>query len=299
MITVIGSLNMDLVLNTTHFPQIGETITSTQYCEIPGGKGANQAVTIGKLQGHVEMIGAVGTDALGEKLLQNLTENGVGISGIKSCSNITTGTAFINVDNHGDNKIILVPGANHLVTSLDIDTHASLIEQSDFVILQLEIPLDTVAYAIKKAHSLGKKTVLNPAPACKLNASILQHIDILTPNETELELLTDIKINSFEDIKAASHKLIALGVKTVIVTIGDKGALIITNEHFFHIPGHKVNAIDTTAAGDSFTGALTLALSQGKSIEDAATFANKVASITVQRKGAQVSLPCLSELQLI
>lgn len=296
MITVIGSLNMDLVLYTPYFPQVGETISSTSYVEIPGGKGANQAVTIGKLKGNVEMIGAVGTDELGNKLLQNLSLNGVGMQGIKCCDHVPTGTAFINVDEQGDNKIILVPGANRELTPEDIDLQMPLIEKSECVILQLEIPLETVAYSIKKAKELQKTIILNPAPACKLDMKILKNVDILTPNETELEILTDTKVHTFEDIKRSSHKLLAQGIKAVIVTVGDKGAVIVTKEGLTHIPGHKVNAVDTTAAGDSFTGALALSLNQGNSIDDAIQFANKVASITVQREGAQISLPTLDEL---
>ncbi|WP_053984617.1 ribokinase [Niameybacter massiliensis] len=294
MITVIGSLNMDLVLYTSYFPQVGETISSTRYLEIPGGKGANQAMSIGKLNGSVEMIGAIGNDGFGDKLIQNLSNHGIGIQGIKRCTS-TTGTAFINVDDHGDNKIILVPGANYELTTQHIDEEIHLLEKSEFIILQLEVPLTTVFYAIQKAKELNKTVILNPAPACKLDANLLKNVDILTPNETELEILTDTKINTLKDIKYACHKLLAQGIKAVIVTIGAKGAVIVTMNNFISIPGYEVDAIDTTAAGDSFTGALALGLNQGYDLEAATHFANQVASITVQRKGAQISLPTLDE----
>ncbi|WP_308415554.1 ribokinase [Sporanaerobium hydrogeniformans] len=297
MITIIGSLNIDLMVYTKYFPGSGETITSQHYVDLPGGKGANQAVTIGRLGGQVEMIGAVGKDLYGQRLLNNLKANGIGTSGIKECSGANTGLAFINVDETGSNKIILIPGANHLLVPTDIDQNMHLIDQSHFILLQLEIPLATVHYALREAYKRRKKTILNPAPACKLSPEILQYVDILTPNELELALLTNLPVDSLDAMSVAAKTLIQQGVKVVIVTLGDKGVLVVASDKVSHIPAYPVKVVDTTAAGDAFTGALVLALSQGDILQDAVHFANKVASIVVQRPGTQISLPTLNEIK--
>ena len=296
MITVIGSLNIDLIVYTQHFPETGETLTAYKQSDAPGGKGANQAVTIGRLGGQVEMIGAIGTDIYGQRLITNLTANGVGTRGIKQYPDSSTGMAFINVDQVGSNKIILVPGANHLLSPKDIDENIGLIEESHFVLLQLEIPLETVQYTLLQAYKLRKKTILNPAPACKLPSEYLQYVDILTPNELELGALTGHPLTDIDSMKVAAQTLIHQGVKVVIVTLGEKGVLVVSADKSSYIPAYPVKAVDTTAAGDAFTGALVLALSQGEILQDAVHFANKVASIVVQRPGTQVSLPTLEEV---
>lgn len=295
-ITVVGSLNMDMVVNIPHIPKIGETISAKTLKKIPGGKGANQAVAAAKLGANVNMIGCVGTDEFGHILMSNLEKEGVQITGIAEETNTSTGLAFINVSDEGDNNIVVVAGANESCSIKHIQKHRNILEKSQILILQLEIPLETVTYTIEMAKELDKMVILNPAPAIKLSDSLLKMVDVLTPNETELEILTDTKIESIDDVKKSAKLLLDKGVKTIIVTMGEKGAVLVNNHDCLHVPVIKVEAMDTTAAGDSFTAALAVGLCEGMSYPDAIEFANKVASIVVTREGAQTSLPTREEV---
>jgi ribokinase len=287
---------MDLVVNVSHMPKVGETIMGRNFITIPGGKGANQAVAAGKLGADVYMIGKVGTDEYGSVLMDNLKSANVDVSGVKQQENMHTGLAFINVDNSGNNNIVVVSGANGTCSKEDIDTYKNIIQESEIIILQLEIPLDTVIYAVNIAKDLNKTVILNPAPAVQLPDRLLKQVDILTPNETELEILTGIEVNSLDDVEKAARVLLGKGVNAIIVTVGEKGAVMINDSEVLHVPVEKVDVADTTAAGDSFTASLAVGLSQGMNYKEAIEFANKVATVVVTREGAQTSLPTLEEV---
>ena len=296
-ICVIGSLNMDLVVNVDTMPKPGQTIIGSNFKEVPGGKGANQAVAMARLNGNVSMIGKVGEDGFGQTLINSLKNDKVDTTYIQT-SKGATGVALITVDKNAQNSIVVSPGANFEVKEDDIDNNIEAIKNSDIVVLQLETPLNTIKYALNKAKELNKYTILNPAPAVKLDDEIIKNVDLLTPNETELEILLEIisgvSIETEEDIQKAAQIMIEKGVKELIVTLGSKGSLYINKEKSMFKKAYKVEAVDTTAAGDSYTGALAVALSQDKNIED---FASKVGALSVLKEGAQSSLPTLEDVK--
>ena len=295
-ICVIGSLNMDLVVNVDTMPKPGQTIIGSNFKEVPGGKGANQAVAMARLNGNVSMIGKVGEDGFGQTLINSLKNDKVDTTYIKTTKG-ATGVALITVDKNAQNSIVVSPGANFEVKEDDIDNNIEAIKNSDIVVLQLETPLNTIKYALNKAKELNKYTILNPAPAVKLDDEIIKNVDLLTPNETELEIISGVSIETEEDIQKAAQIMIEKGVKELIVTLGSKGSLYINKEKSMFKKAYKVEAVDTTAAGDSYTGALAVALSQDKNIEDAMDFASKVGALSVLKEGAQSSLPTLEDVK--
>ena len=295
-ICVIGSLNMDLVVNVDTMPKPGQTIIGSNFKEVPGGKGANQAVAMARLNGNVSMIGKVGGDGFGQTLINSLKNDKVDTTYIQT-SKGATGVALITVDKNAQNSIVVSPGANFEVKEDDIDNNIEAIKNSDIVVLQLETPLNTIKYALNKAKELNKYTILNPAPAVKLDDEIIKNVDLLTPNETELEIISGVSIETEEDIQKAAQIMIEKGVKELIVTLGSKGSLYINKEKSMFKKAYKVEAVDTTAAGDSYTGALAVALSQDKNIEDAMDFASKVGALSVLKEGAQSSLPTLEDVK--
>lgn len=295
-IMIIGSINMDLVTKVDHIPKVGETILGTSFSQIPGGKGANQAVAVARLGASIKMIGKVGNDSSGEILLNKLREDNVGIEYIASDSNEPTGTALITVEESGDNSIVVVPGANFAIKVEDVDVAINEIIKSKIIISQLEVPIEIVSHTFKKAKEAGVFTILNPAPAAELNSDLISNIDLLTPNETELELLSGVTINSEEDIIEASKVLIAKGIKQLIVTLGEKGCIYIDKDGHKRYSSNKVDAVDTTAAGDSFTAAVAVAMSEGKTVDEMIEFASKVGALTVTKFGAQSSLPYREEV---
>ena len=295
-ICVIGSLNMDLVVNVDTMPKPGQTIIGSNFKEVPGGKGANQAVAMARLNGNVSMIGKVGEDGFGQTLINSLKNDKVDTTYIQT-SKGATGVALITVDKNAQNSIVVSPGANFEVKEDDIDNNIEAIKNSDIVVLQLETPLNTIKYALNKAKELNKYTILNPAPAVKLDDEIIKNVDLLTPNETELEIISGVSIETEEDIQKAAQIMIEKGVKELIVTLGSKGSLYINKEKSMFKKAYKVEAVDTTAAGDSYTGALAVALSQDKIIEDAMDFASKVGALSVLKEGAQSSLPTLEDVK--
>ena len=297
VITVIGSLNMDLVTYVTRLPQTGETIIGQDFKQIPGGKGANQADAIARQGASVSLLGGVGNDAFGEALLAALHDDGVDISQIKRFSDTATGIATITVDSAGHNSIVVTPGANYCFLAEHVQNLQAALDESQIIVTQLEIPLETVKYALQAAKGLGKTTILTPAPACKLDDVLLSYVDILIPNETELELLSGAALATEADIIAASRELIDQGVETVIVTLGERGCIYINSEGWRSFAAYQVDPVDTTAAGDSFIGGLAVALSEGKRIEAAIPFAMAVAALTVTKKGAQSSLPYRREVE--
>ncbi|MGB6129564.1 MAG: ribokinase, partial [Psychrilyobacter sp.] len=290
-----GSLNMDLVTMSERHPKLGETIIGKSFFQIPGGKGGNQAVAISKLGGEVTMFGCVGEDSHGDILIEELKKNGVNIESIKKVKK-NTGIATIVVDENADNTIIVVPGANFETSIDDIDKNIELIKNADIVLLQLEIPIDVVEYILKKSKEHNKITVLNPAPAEKLSVDIIKNVDYLVPNETELELLSGMPTNSESEVLVASKKLMDMGVKNLIVTMGKNGSIFVGKDKVVKVGIHKVKAVDPTAAGDSFIGGVIRMLAEGEKIEEAMEFGARVGAITVTKEGAQSSLPTWDEV---
>lgn len=297
MITVVGSLNMDLVTYTGRMPVTGETIIGKYFKQIPGGKGGNQADAIAKLGAKVSMIGSVGCDDIGNTLVESLQKDGVDISMVRMVQGVATGIASITVDSEGNNCIIVVPGANNMLSIDDLEASYETIEKSDVVVAQLEVPIDTVKFALKTARQLGKLTILNPAPAIELDDEFLANVDILVPNDTELELISGVQVKNESDLKKAAKVMMDKGVKDLIVTLGSKGCMHINKSGLKTYSAYKVNAIDTTAAGDSFIGAVAVAMNAGKSLEEAIHFATAVGALTVTKEGAQSSLPLIHEVE--
>lgn len=297
-ILVIGSLNLDMVINVDHTPCVGETILSNRLDMIPGGKGANQACAVGRLGGNVSMLGAVGDDMYADIQIKSLKAAGVDVGHVIRRQSSMTGLAVVAVNKEGDNSIIVVSGANATLAPEDIDANYHLLEESEVVILQLEIPLETVCHAAKLASKLGKTVILDPAPVPKMfPEELYQYIDIIKPNETELAMLTGID-NVERHLEEAVRVLRNKGVKNVIVTLGDKGVCLSNAKEEFHrIDAIRVKAVDTTAAGDSFTAALAFMLTQQRSLKESVKFANLVSSIVVTRKGAQSSIPSYEEVE--
>ncbi len=295
-IIVIGSSNTDMVIKSAVLPAPGETVLGGDFIMNPGGKGANQAVAAARLEGDVLFITKTGNDIFGRQAIQLFEKEGIDTRHIATDPDKPSGVALIMVDDHGENSISVALGANGALNKEDIDRAASQIISSTFVLMQLEIPLETVAYAADLAAKNSVKVILNPAPAQFLPDELLQCLYMITPNETETELLTGIKVNGEASAKKAAAKLKAKGVENVIITLGSAGAFISGADSEELIPAPTVKAIDTTAAGDTFNGALVTALSEGKSLKDAASFAVKAASLSVTKMGAQASVPYRKDL---
>lgn len=289
---------MDFVIETSKMPAPGETVIGNNFSLVPGGKGANQAYALGKLGANTIMIGAVGNDNYGIKLLDNLNSVNVNTNNIVKLDNVNTGCAFITVDNNGENCITVISGANEKLNENMIYNNKHIITEADIIIMQLEIPLEIVNLVAKIAKEHNKFVILDPAPAVSnISDELLKNIDIIKPNETEIEILSGQKIESNEDVINAARLLIQKGVKNVIVTLGKKGSLLITKDVVKSFSALDVKAIDTTAAGDSFTAALAKSLSEGKSLDDAINYGHLVSSIVVTRKGAQSSIPSPEEIE--
>lgn len=290
-VVVLGSLNMDLVVRSPRLPAPGETLLGGPFQTFPGGKGANQAVAIARLGCLSALIGRIGQDAFGAELLESLTRDGVDVAAVKQDRRAATGVALITVGSDGQNTIVVASGANHQVSPADVEDHASLIAGAALLVLQLECPLDAVQAAAHLARQNGVPVLLNPAPACPLSDELLSSVDVLVPNQTEAALLT----GGLEP-ETAARQLKQRGASAVIVTLGAEGVYLLDNSGSAHLPAHKVNAIDTVAAGDAFVGALAVALAEGKSLREAARWGNAAGAIAVTRQGAQPSLPTRKEV---
>lgn len=297
-ILVIGSSNTDMVICTGHLPLPGETVIGGTFFMNPGGKGANQAVTVARLGGRVSFICKTGSDIFGHQANQLFNEEGIDTSYVFSDTKNPSGVALITVDTDAENCIVVAPGANAHLTPNDLKRSAEAVEAADIILLQLEIPMQTVEAAAAMAYRLGKKVVLNPAPASKLSAGLLETLYAITPNETEAEAISGIRITDERTAEEAARKIASMGVCNVIITLGAKGALVFDGEHCEVVPAYKIQAVDTTAAGDVFNGALVVALSEGRTLPEAVRFACKASAISVTRSGAQNSVPYRTEVDV-
>jgi len=297
-IIVVGSSNTDMVIKTKHLPRPGETVIGGTFFMNPGGKGANQAVAIARLGGQVSFICKTGSDIFGHQSQQLFEEEGIDTSYVFSDSKNPSGVALITVDENAENCIVVASGANANLKPADLAKVEDAIAEAEIVLMQLEIPMSTVEYVAEIAYRKEKKVILNPAPAHSLSESLLRHLHIITPNETEAEIISGIKIEDMSSAKAAAAVIAGMGVRNVIITLGSKGALVYNTDTVEMIPALKVKAIDTTAAGDVFNGALTVALSEGRSLTEAVRFACKASAISVTRIGAQSSVPYRNEVDI-
>ena len=288
-ITVIGSFVMDNVAKMDKFAQEGETVLGNSLELFPGGKGANQCVSVARLGGDVEMIGMLGKDANGEIFKKILQEEKIKADNVFLCDK-PTAVAQVQINASGQNRICVIPSANYEFGLKELEKIDNVIKNTSLIILQLELRLDVTFEIIRRAHKYGVKILLNPAPAVKIEKEILGMIEYITPNETELSILTGLPTETDEEVMVAARKLRSYGVKTVVATLGSRGALISTEDYEKIVSGYKVKAIDTVAAGDSFNGALAVALVEGKDLEQAVRFANAMGALTVTKKGAIPSL---------
>ena len=295
-ILVVGSSNTDMVIKTHHFPAPGETILGGRFLMNAGGKGANQAVAAARLGGLVTFVGKIGNDIFGKQAIQQLKAEEINVDFVSVDPKNPSGVALITVDQKGENSIVVASGSNGTLSPDDFNKALTELNKSEFVLMQLEIPVPTVEYIAWVAVKKQKKVILNPAPAAELSVELLQNLYLITPNESEAELLTGIKVTDEQSAMKAASRLHERGVEVVIITMGASGAFLSENGHSEIIKTPRVEAIDTTAAGDTFNGALAVALSEGKTLQESVVFANKAASISVTRIGAQSSVPFRNEI---
>lgn len=296
-IIVIGSSNTDMIVKVPRIPVPGETILGGKFIKAAGGKGANQAVAAARSGGEVTFIANTGDDTLGKEAIEGFKKEGINTDYIFVDQDAPSGVALIFVGDDGENSIAVASGANGTLAPSNIHQIDHVIAKGDILLTQLETPLETIEAAIKIAKSYGVKVILNPAPAQKLEDVLLQQIDILTPNQSEAELLTGIKVQDESSSVKAAEVLRSRGVETVILTLGARGAFVMTQQKQEMIPGFRVEAEDTTAAGDTFNGALAVGLADGKAMENAIIWANAAAALSVTRMGAQPSIPSQKEIR--
>jgi len=296
-IFVIGSINTDMVAMTEVLPSPGETVMSREFMMTAGGKGANQAVAAARMGGDVTMIGRLGNDVFAEQSIKRLKSENINCEFITKDTEKASGTALISVDQNGENHIVVAPGANETLTKERLGSVLSQIPDNAIVMMQLEIPLESVVSVIEFCKKSDKKIILDPAPAKNLTPDFTKSLYMITPNETEATAMTGVKIKDLRDVKKAAIKLLGSGSQYVLITMGANGVYLASqNDEFEYIPSPKVTTIDSTAAGDCFNGTLAVSLSQGLSVFEAAKKACRAASISVTRKGAQDSMPFINEL---
>ena len=295
-IVVVGSINMDLVATVDRFPVPGETVRSKSFTTVPGGKGANQAAAAALAGAQVTMVGRVGKDIFGDSCLDNLKSKGVDIQFIKRDEQEPTGNAMISVDTGGQNELIYTAGANSRVTVQDAEDAKDTIQAADMIILQFEIPMETVSGVVSLASELGTRVIVNPAPADTPTAGLLEKIDYFVPNESEAKQLTGLHVVDIDTAAEAAKELFNRGTKHVIVTMGPQGAVMYDTNGLLRVPTRQVKAVDVTAAGDSFIGALAVALSTEQDLPDAVDFACSAATLSVTKLGAQPSIPTREEI---
>jgi len=295
-IVVIGSSNTDLVIRTSQFPEPGETVIGGEFNTFAGGKGANQAVAASRLGADVTFVAKVGNDSFGKVAVQGFEKEGIHTQYIFTDKSLPSGVASIILNEQGQNSIIVAPGANNALSKENIQMVKETLKNADLLLIQLEVPLETVLFSIELSYALGVSVILNPAPAFELPKEIYSKIDVITPNETEAFLLTGIEVVDSETASLAATKFLDWGVKHVVITLGEKGLFYKNSETAFLLPAIKTEVKDTTAAGDIFNGALAVALSEGENWQAALKFANIAASIGVGRLGAQASVPFRKEV---
>ena len=296
-VLVVGSANMDMVVSTSRFPRPGETVLGRSFAMFPGGKGANQAVACAKLGGNVTFIGRMGKDVFRDRLFASMRGDGVKLRRVTIDPSLPTGIAVITVDSTGQNQIMVASGSNMALLPADIDRHKAAFGEARVLLVQLETPLPAVQRAVALAKQKKLTVILNPAPARRLPKSLLNMVDYLTPNENELSVLSGLPVSGLASAERAARKLMAGGVSSVIVTLGAKGCMAVTARGSRIFPSYKVHAVDTTAAGDAFNGALAFGLAAGLSLEAAVPFANGVAALSVTKMGAQSSMPGMKEVR--
>ncbi|MFB1117112.1 ribokinase [Dickeya dadantii] len=295
-LVVLGSINADHILNLAQFPRPGETVIGKQYGVAFGGKGANQAVAAGRSGADIEFIACVGADDIGERIRQQLIKDRIDVSAVEAISDQTTGVALIFVNGEAENMIGIHAGANAAVTPDYLNRYQQKIIDASALLMQLESPLETVTAAARLAHDHGTKVILNPAPACSLPDELLSLVDMITPNETEAQILTGVAVETEDDAQRAAQVLHDKGIATVLITLGSRGVWLSEQGKGQRIPGFRVKAVDTIAAGDTFNGALVTALLESRPMEAAVKFAHAAAAIAVTRHGAQPSVPWREEI---
>lgn len=296
-IGVVGSINTDLVTFTDRMPGPGETLTAQDFVLLPGGKGANQAVAAARLGAHVTMVGCVGDDGFGRDARTSLSVQGVTVDHVRTVAGVPSGVATILVEASGENRILIVPGANARVSPNDVEAAVEALAQCGLILLQLEIPIETVAHTIALGARLGVPVVLNPAPAQPLDPAMLQCLAFLVPNRGELALLAGMPTERIDDVVAAARRLVRAGVGTVIVTMGADGALLVTQHRVAHVEAPTVQAVDTTGAGDAFIGCFAQTLATTGDADRAVARAVRYAALSVTRRGAQSSYPSAEEFE--
>ena len=293
---VIGSINMDLSALVERFPVPGETVMGSAFFTSPGGKGGNQACALGRLNAPVHMVGKIGDDQFGREYSKHLHAEGIDLSYIGTAQGISTGIAVIEVDQKGENRIVIIPGANEYVDEALVEKVTGDFNSDSIVLLQLEVPIPTVLYTLKAAKEKSALTILDPAPAVRLPEEIYPYVDFITPNSTEISVLTQMETDSDERLRTAAHKLLSLGAGTVIVKQGADGATIFREEFSRHVPGYTVDTVDTTAAGDSFNAGFAYGLGEGYEIPEAVRFAHAVAALSTEKMGAQTAMPTIDKV---
>ncbi len=297
-IIVVGSVNTDMVANASTLPSAGETVMGTDFFISAGGKGGNQAVAAARLGANVTMVGNLGTDALGDQAIERLKKENINCEQVTRDSEQASGVALISVNQWGENQIVVVPGANAALSTEHVENAFSNITEGSIILLQLEIPLASVARAIELGIKNDCRIILDPAPAQALSPSLLENVFLLTPNETEAEILSGIKVTGENSAKEAASALLALGVDNLAITLGSGGVLLASKNEYRLIPAIEVEAIDTTGAGDCFNGSLASELAKGNELSQSIEFACRVASISVTRVGAQDSMPFSHEVKI-
>jgi ribokinase len=295
-IVVVGSSNTDLIVNTPHIPVRGETILGGEFSIAHGGKGANQAVAAARLGAHVSFVGCIGEDDFGEQAINALRCEGIDTSAVRRTGNHPSGVAFIVVADDGENSIVVAPGSNGQVTPDDVDAAKGMIQSADVVLMQLEVPVPAVVHALSLGQKNGAINILNPAPATDIGADAIELVDWMTPNETEAAYLTGTVVDSRDSALAAAECLRSDGARNVLVTLGAAGSIGCTCDGIVDVPSLQVDAQDTVAAGDAYSGAFAVAIGQRRPLGEAMRFASQVAAYSVCRHGAQPSMPHMEEL---
>ena len=295
-IIVLGSCNTDMVIKSDRIPVPGETILGGAFMMNSGGKGANQAVAAARLGGDVTFIAKTGNDLFGKQAVQQYKEEGIDTQYIASDPNLPSGVALITVDKNGENCIVVAMGANSSLVPADFKKAEEELKNAEVLLMQLETPIETIEYTAQFANENGVKVILNPAPAQSLSDSLLKNLYMLILNETEAELISGIKVEDFADARKAANAICEKGVDKVIITMGSRGSLLKDEDNFTEVPAHKVNAADTTAAGDTYCGAVAVAIAEGKDLVEGIKFATKCSAVTVTKMGAQASIPTRKEV---